>query len=297
MPRVLSRARPPGRPPLGALPRPGRSANPSALQKSLRSLGTAARSWWPASRGAPTSAPAPPPGSHVSLPAPVALQLLGLGPRLSGPTLPALHPILVTFPPPARPPSAQPCWGARRGLHRLPQTLSPALRRTPPWVSRALWHPPQSSKPSSSYKALSPWRFPVCVSPSHPHVPPPPKQTVVTPLAPVHSAQGPPQGPTRTLGAGLWPLRQPQDPGRWPPAPPTTPGSWVLASSSSDTPLEPGQGPVGHGPPGAVCAVRPGSPTPAHCTLCFPSAWEPSQGLQNSVLPVSLRISRPDLCP
>lgn len=153
----------------------------------------------------------------VSVPVPVALQPLGLRSCLLGPPLPCppphprdsptscpvpLYPALLGVPP--RPP-----------CHRLPQTLSPALRRTPPQVSRALWRPPQSSKPSSGCKALSPRHFPVSVSPTprraglapgHTQVPPPKADSVVTPLAPCSCP----------LSTGA---------GRWPPAPLTTPRS------------------------------------------------------------------------
>ena len=91
--RVLSRAWPPRSPLLGTLPHPGWSANPSALQKSLRSLGTAARGWWPASRGAPASAPAPPPASCVCActrrPAAPGAQVLPLGPSPPLPSAPS----------------------------------------------------------------------------------------------------------------------------------------------------------------------------------------------------------------
>ena len=115
------------------------------------------------------------------------------------PSMPSTHP--RDFPPSCLAPL---CPALLGGLLRTPSTapdsVSSAQEDPSPAILEATLRP-QGSEPLA---------FPVCVPPS-PSCAPPPKQTAVTPLAPVHSAQGPP-GP-------------PQDPGRWPPAPLTPPWS------------------------------------------------------------------------
>ena len=194
--------------PLGALPCPGLSANPSALQKPLRSLGTAARGWWPAPRGAPVSMC--PPRLH-----PVALQPWGWDPASRALLSLALHPILVTPPTSCPAPLCPALLGGppRPPCCQLPWTLSPALRRTPSRSPRCCALPHPHSLPQAT--RLSPGCLPVCMSPrprrarlalvtlTHPL--PQSRQSGHSPRSRPLSI-GAPQGPARTLCAGLQPF-------------------------------------------------------------------------------------------
>lgn len=76
--------------------------------------------------------------SCVSVPAPVALQPLGLRSCLPGPPLLALRPVLVTPPPPAQPPLPGPCWGGQPAAS-MPSTAPDSV--SSPQEDRSLGFP------------------------------------------------------------------------------------------------------------------------------------------------------------
>ena len=71
----------------------------------------------------------------------------------------------------------------------------------------------------------------------------------------------------------------------------------MLASSHSDSPRSLGKGLSGMACPGlrVPCILEAPRPPIAPCASLWPGG--PGRGLQSSVLPVSLRLSHPDLCP